>query len=72
MTTTENPAIGKDVEANGIGTNCLESGSGDQMVVLVHGSGPGVTAYANWPGVPVAASRCASPPGTRTGSTRWC
>ena len=48
MTTTENPAIGQDVEANGIRTNYLESGSGDQHVVLVHGSGPGVTSYANW------------------------
>jgi pimeloyl-ACP methyl ester carboxylesterase len=47
MTTTENPAIGKDVDANGIRTNYLESGSGED-VVLVHGSGPGVTAYANW------------------------
>ena len=28
MTTTENPAIGKDVEANGIRTNYLEAGSG--------------------------------------------
>ena len=45
---TENPAIGKDVEANGIRTNYLEAGSGEQTVVLVHGSGPGVTAYANW------------------------
>ena len=51
MTTTENPAIGKDVDANGIRTNYLEAGSGDQTVVLVHGSGPGVTAYANWRGV---------------------
>jgi pimeloyl-ACP methyl ester carboxylesterase len=48
MTTTENPAIGRDVEANGIRTNYLESGSGDDHVVLVHGSGPGVTSYANW------------------------
>ena len=48
MTTTENPAIGQDVEANGIRTNYLESGSGDQHVVFVHGSGPGVTSYANW------------------------
>ena len=44
----KNPAIGKDVDANGIRTNYLESGSGDQTVVFVHGSGPGVTAYANW------------------------
>ncbi|MGD9528005.1 alpha/beta fold hydrolase [Pseudonocardia sp.] len=48
MTTTENPAIGKDVEADGIRTNYLESGTGDDHVVLVHGSGPGVTSYANW------------------------
>ena len=46
-----NPAIGKSVEANGIRTNYLEAGSGDQTVVLVHGSGPGVTSYANWRGV---------------------
>jgi pimeloyl-ACP methyl ester carboxylesterase len=48
MTTTQNPAIGRDIEANGIRTNLLESGSGDDYVVLVHGSGPGVTSYANW------------------------
>jgi pimeloyl-ACP methyl ester carboxylesterase len=46
-----NPAIGQDVEANGIRTNYLEAGSGDTHVVLVHGSGPGVTSYANWRGV---------------------
>lgn len=51
MTTTENPAIGKDVLANGIRTNYLEAGSAGDDVVLVHGSGPGVTAYANWRGV---------------------
>ena len=51
MTTTENPAIGKDVVANGIRTNYLEAGSGGDTVVLIHGSGPGVTAYANWRGV---------------------
>jgi pimeloyl-ACP methyl ester carboxylesterase len=51
MTTTENPAIGKDVQANGIRTNYLEAGSGGDDVVLIHGSGPGVTAYANWRGV---------------------
>jgi Predicted hydrolases or acyltransferases (alpha/beta hydrolase superfamily) len=48
MTTTENPAIGKDVDANGIRTNYLEAGSGGENVVLIHGSGPGVTSYANW------------------------
>ena len=48
MTSTERPEIGKSVEANGIRTNYLEAGSGDETVVLVHGSGPGVTSYANW------------------------
>jgi pimeloyl-ACP methyl ester carboxylesterase len=51
MTTTENPAIGKSVVANGIRTNYLEAGSGGEDVVLIHGSGPGVTSYANWRGV---------------------
>jgi pimeloyl-ACP methyl ester carboxylesterase len=48
MTTTEKPEIGKSAEANGIRTNYLEAGSGDETVVLIHGSGPGVTSYANW------------------------
>jgi pimeloyl-ACP methyl ester carboxylesterase len=48
MTTTEIAEVGKTIEANGIKTNYLEGGSGDTHVVLVHGSGPGVTAYANW------------------------
>lgn len=64
MTTTENPAVGEDVDANGIRTNYLEAGSGDQTVVFVHGSGPGVTAYANWRGVlPVLGEnfRCVAP-----------
>lgn len=43
----ERPEIGESVVANGIRTNYLEAGSG-KPVVLVHGSGPGVTAYANW------------------------
>jgi pimeloyl-ACP methyl ester carboxylesterase len=49
MTTAEQrPEIGATVDAGGIKTNYLEAGSGDQDVVLIHGSGPGVTAYANW------------------------
>ena len=47
-TTTRSPKIGQSVVANGIRTNYLEAGSGDGTVVLIHGSGPGVTAYANW------------------------
>jgi pimeloyl-ACP methyl ester carboxylesterase len=47
MTTAENPEIGATADANGIKTNYLEAGTGDP-VVLIHGSGPGVTSYANW------------------------
>jgi pimeloyl-ACP methyl ester carboxylesterase len=47
LTTGENPAIGATADANGIKTNYLETGEGDP-VVLIHGSGPGVTSYANW------------------------
>lgn len=47
MTTGENPEIGATADANGIKTNYLEAGQGDP-VVLIHGSGPGVTSYANW------------------------
>lgn len=42
-----NPEIGKSVVAAGLKTNYLEQGDGEP-VVLIHGSGPGVTAYANW------------------------
>lgn len=45
--TAGRPEIGRRVDANGIGTNYLEAGDGSP-VVLVHGSGPGVSAYANW------------------------
>ncbi len=47
MTVAANPEIGKSVQTNGFATNYLEAGSGDP-VVFIHGSGPGVTAYANW------------------------
>jgi 2-hydroxymuconate-semialdehyde hydrolase len=42
-----NPEIGKSVVAAGIQTNYHDVGEG-YPVILVHGSGPGVTAYANW------------------------
>jgi pimeloyl-ACP methyl ester carboxylesterase len=41
------PEIGASVVAGGLATNYLESGQG-APVVLIHGSGPGVSAYANW------------------------
>src|ERR1700748_2598218 len=47
MTTGENPEIGATADAGGIKTNYLEAGEGPP-VVLIHGSGPGVTSYANW------------------------
>lgn len=47
-----NPEIGKTVLANGIRTNYIEAGeTGAPPLVLIHGSGPGVTAFANWNGV---------------------
>ena len=39
--------VGESIDAGGIRTNVLQAGEG-APVVLVHGSGPGVTAYANW------------------------
>lgn len=48
-TDTTNPAIGSSVDAGGITTNYLRSGDpAADPVVLLHGSGPGVSAYANW------------------------
>lgn len=45
-----NPEIGERVDVNGIGTNYIVAGEGEPLI-LIHGSGPGVTAYANWRGV---------------------
>ncbi|MFC5512663.1 alpha/beta fold hydrolase [Massilia jejuensis] len=47
MTTNPNPEIGKTVVANGVKTNYHEQGEG-APVLLIHGSGPGVTGWANW------------------------
>ena len=47
-----NPEIGKTITANGIRTNYIEAGDEDAPpLILIHGSGPGVTAFANWNGV---------------------
>lgn len=49
MTTVEtaNPEIAETIDVNGIATNYHDVGSGDP-VLLIHGSGPGVSAWANW------------------------
>ncbi len=47
MTDTQRPEIGNTADAGGIKINYLEAGRGEP-VVLIHGSGPGVSAYANW------------------------
>lgn len=43
----QNPEISRTVQAAGIATNYHDEGSGPP-VLLLHGSGPGVTAWANW------------------------
>lgn len=45
--TANSPEIGRQIVAAGIPTNCHDVGSGSP-VFLIHGSGPGVTAWANW------------------------
>ena len=47
---SENPEIGLRIDVDGIGTNFIKAGAGDPLI-LIHGSGPGVTAFANWRGV---------------------
>ncbi len=44
---SSNPEIGLSIVANGLATNYHDLGSGDP-VLMIHGSGPGVTAFANW------------------------
>jgi 2-hydroxymuconate-semialdehyde hydrolase len=47
MSIPTSPEIGQTIVANGISTNVHVLGAGDP-VLLIHGSGPGVTAWANW------------------------
>ncbi|MGG1947426.1 alpha/beta fold hydrolase [Trinickia sp. NRRL B-1857] len=42
-----NPEVGDSIVAAGIRTNYHDQGKGP-AVLLIHGSGPGVTAWANW------------------------
>src|SRR6266568_2321166 len=41
------PEIGKSIRVGGVMTNYHEAGS-SAPVILIHGSGPGVSAWANW------------------------
>lgn len=43
----ERPEIGKNVKTGKYTTNYLEQGEGYPLI-FIHGSGPGVSAYANW------------------------
>lgn len=45
--TGESPEIGLTIDVRGVATNYHDQGSGDP-VLLIHGSGPGVSAWANW------------------------
>lgn len=47
MTAKRSPAIGKTIDAAGIETNYHETGRGFPVLML-HGSGVGVSGYANW------------------------
>ncbi len=45
--TAHNPELAHTIAAAGLRTNCHDVGQGDP-VLLIHGSGPGVSAWANW------------------------
>ncbi len=45
--TANSPEIGRRINAGGIQTNVHDQGQG-RPVLMIHGSGPGVTAWANW------------------------
>jgi pimeloyl-ACP methyl ester carboxylesterase len=55
--TTSIAAEPRTIDAGGIETNYLEAGSGEPVIML-HGSGPGVSALANWQhNIPTLAQR---------------
>lgn len=43
----DSPEVGKNIDVEGVPTNYHDVGAGPS-VVLIHGSGPGVSAWANW------------------------
>lgn len=44
----DSPEVGRQITAAGYRTNVHDQGEGGVPVLLIHGSGPGVTAWANW------------------------
>jgi 2-hydroxymuconate-semialdehyde hydrolase len=50
MSTTASPEIAKSIQIGECTLNYHDQGEGD-AILLIHGSGPGVTAWANWRGV---------------------
>lgn len=56
LTAADNPEIGTAVRTGGFLTNVHDRGAG-RPVVFIHGSGPGVSAWANWRGVIPALSQ---------------
>ncbi|MGH8464992.1 MAG: alpha/beta fold hydrolase, partial [Pseudomonas sp.] len=47
MNSPHNPEIGQRIQTGSVVTNYHDIGSGEP-VLLLHGSGPGVSAWANW------------------------
>ncbi len=48
--TAELADLGRTIDAGGIATNYHDEGAGE-AVILLHGSGPGVSAWQNWAGI---------------------
>lgn len=48
MQTSAKQISSKFIDVNGIRTHYHEEGSGEEKMILIHGSGPGVSAFANW------------------------
>ena len=47
MNTASNPEIAQSIRTGGFSTNLHDTGTG-RPVLFIHGSGPGVSAWANW------------------------
>ncbi|ENU80523.1 hypothetical protein F975_01577 [Acinetobacter sp. ANC 3789] len=48
MNVSVNPEIANSILTGGFSTNYHDMGSGKRTILMIHGSGPGVTAWANW------------------------